>query len=184
MTGIRKLAKVFTKIIEVSHWVATGLVAAVGVLSVAAPELLKYIMDVESLQREQVASVYGFEVVAANPAGEINYTTLLLFALGAVAIFVLMALIFRKLNQVIVSSEGSTPFQQANIRRLRQIGLYSILIPVAGLVMSVLIRLVGGVDAVEISIDLQGFVMGIVVLCLTEFFVHGAELEEQVDGLV
>lgn len=57
-------------------------------------------------------------------------------------------------------------------------------IPVVGLIMSMIIRLAVGVDAVEISIHMDGFIMGIIVLCLTQFFAHGAELEKDVDGLL
>ena len=32
--------------------------------------------------------------------------------------------------------------------------------------------------------DVAGIFMGIIVLCLTQFFVHGAELENDVDGLL
>ena len=35
-----------------------------------------------------------------------------------------------------------------------------------------------------ISIDMGGIFMGIIVLCLTQYFVHGADLEKDVDGLL
>ena len=67
---------------------------------------------------------------------------------------------------------------------MREIGLFSIAVPVIGLFMSFVFRLVTGVDAVENSMDMNGIFMGIVVLCLTQFFVHGAALETDVDGLL
>ena len=36
----------------------------------------------------------------------------------------------------------------------------------------------------EISLDTTGIFMGIIVLCLTQFFAHGVDLEEDVDGLL
>ena len=45
-------------------------------------------------------------------------------------------------------------------------------------------RLVQGLDAVETSVNLYGFSMGIIVLCLTQSFAHGAALEQDVEGLV
>ena len=50
--------------------------------------------------------------------------------------------------------------------------------------MSVVIRLVLGVDTVETSVAFDGFVMGLIVLCLTQFFAHGVELEKDVNGLL
>jgi hypothetical protein len=39
-------------------------------------------------------------------------------------------------------------------------------------------------EVVETSVNMSGIFMGIIVLCLTQFFVHGAELEKDVDGLL
>ena len=49
--------------------------------------------------------------------------------------------------------------------------------------MSIIVRLVAG-DVVEVSVGQSGIFMGIVVLCLTQYFSYGAALEEDVDGLV
>ena len=64
---------------------------------------------------------------------------------------------------------------------LREIGIFCIVVPVIGLVMSAVSRLVLGV---ETSVNLYGFSMGIIVLCLTQSFAHGAALEQDVEGLV
>lgn len=184
MKGINNAAKVAMKILEVGHWVAVGLLALAAVFSVAAPEKLQYVMDTEALKENSEISVYGFEVTAANAAGEINYTAILLFSIGGVIIFTLMAMVFRNLYLIIKKSENSTPFNEDNIRMLKEIGIFSIAVPIVGLIMSIIIRLVVGVDATEISIDQSGVIMGIIVLCLTQYFIHGAELEKDVDGLL
>lgn len=184
MNGIQKSAKIFTKIMEVGHWVAVGLMSAAGILAAVAPQWLKFVMDVESLAEETEVSAYGFAVNAADGAGQINYTTVALFALGATAIFVLMALVFRNLHLIIKRSEKATPFSEENISSLKWISRFAIGIPVVGFVMSAVICLVAGESAAEISMDQSGLVMGIIVLCLTQYFVHGAQLEKEVDGLV
>ena len=56
--------------------------------------------------------------------------------------------------------------------------------PVVGLIMSIVVRLVIGAEAAEISVGQGGIFMGIIVLCLTQYFVYGAELEKDVDGLL
>lgn len=184
MRGIQKAAKIATKIMEVGHWVAVGLMSAVAVLSVVAPQCLKYVMNVEALKAEKEISVYGFEITAANSAGQINYITLLLFAIGATTIFVLMALVFRSLNRIIKNSENSTPFQEDNIQMLKRIGRFCMLVPVVSFVASILIHIVVDADAAEISIDQSSAVMGIIILCLTQYFAHGLKLEQEVDGLL
>ena len=67
---------------------------------------------------------------------------------------------------------------------MREIGIFTIAIPVIGFIMSVIARLVMGSDVAEISIDMGGIFMGIVVLCFTQFFAHGVELENDIDGLL
>ncbi|MEE0898283.1 MAG: hypothetical protein U0L88_11740, partial [Acutalibacteraceae bacterium] len=62
--------------------------------------------------------------------------------------------------------------------------IFAIAIPVIGFIMSVITRLVCGVDFAEIRIDMGGISMGIIVLCFSQFFAHGVELENDVDGLL
>jgi len=50
--------------------------------------------------------------------------------------------------------------------------------------MSIIVRLVLGAEAAEVSNNFSGLVIGIVVLCMTQFFAHGIELEKEVDGLL
>ena len=88
------------------------------------------------------------------------------------------------LEVIFKNSENNTPFQKNNIRIMKEIGIFSIAVPMIGLIMSIIVRLVTGVETAEISIDMSGIFMGIVVLCLTQYFVHGANLEKDVDGLL
>ena len=119
-----------------------------------------------------------------DTTGTTQILTFLLFGIGAVIILILMAMVFRNVHLIFKKSENGTPFQKDNIRMLKEIGIFSITVPVIGLVMSVIIRLVIGVDAVEININQSGLFMGIIVLCLTQYFIYGAELEKDVDGLL
>lgn len=180
MKKLNKTVKIVAKVFEIIHWVAAVLMIAVAVCSTAVSQWLGNFIGMN----ETEVSAYGFEVAIANAVGEVNKTTLLLFAIGAVIIYALVAMIFRNIYLIIKKSESSTPFQKDNIRMLKEIGIFSIAIPVVGLIMSTIIRLAVGVDTTEISVNLDGFVMGIIVLCLTQFFAYGAELEKDVDGLL
>ena len=62
--------------------------------------------------------------------------------------------------------------------------IFAISIPLAGLALSTVCRLILGTDTVETSVRLYGFSMGLVILCLTQFFARGVELEQDVEGLV
>lgn len=67
---------------------------------------------------------------------------------------------------------------------VKEIGIFSIAMPVIGFVMSIITRLVCGVEVAEISVNFSGLMIGLVVLCLTQFFAHGVSLEEDVEGLL
>ena len=116
--------------------------------------------------------------------GNTDMTSFMLFGIGGIIILAVMAMVFRNLHLIFKKSENGTPFQKDNIRMMKEIGIFSIAVPVIGFIMSIIVRLVTGVETAEISIDMGGIFMGIIVLCLTQYFVHGANLEKDVDGLL
>ena len=185
MKKISKLGKVITKILEVFHWVGAALMTAATVCSMVAPGWVKYFVGFDAKECCGAnLEVYGFEVNAPVVNGSADMTSFMLFGIGGIIILVVMAMVFRNLYLIFKKSENATPFQKENVRMMREIGIFSIAVPVVGFIMSVIIRLVTGVETAELSIDMSGIFMGIIVLCLTQFFAHGAELEKDVDGLL
>lgn len=185
MKGINKLGKVVAKILEVFHWVGAALMLSATVCSVAAPNWVKYFVGFDAKDCCGAnLTVYGFEVNAPVVNGKVDMTSFFIFGIGAVIILAVMAMIFRNLHLIFRKSENSTPFQKDNIRMMKEIGFFAISLPVIGFIMSIIVRLITGVETAEISIDMGGIFMGIIVLCITQFFVHGVELEKDVDGLL
>ena len=185
MKGINKLGKIITKILEVFHWVGAALMTAATVCSAVAPDWVKYFVGFDAKECCGAnLDVYGFEVNLPVANGNVDMTAFLIFGIGAVIILVVMAMVFRNLHLIFKKSENGTPFQKDNIRMMKEIGIFAIAVPVIGLIMSIIVRLVTGVETAEISIDMGGIFMGIIVLCLTQYFVHGADLEKDVDGLL
>lgn len=181
-TSIKTITKIITKILEIGHWVGAALMACIAVCSKALPQKLSYFIDTKSFETE--ISSYGFEVRIINSAGEIDFNALCLYAVGSIIIFSLMAMIFRNIYLIIKRSENETPFCKDNIRMFREIGIFSISVPIISLIMSIIITLVIGHDAAENSVNADGFIMGIIIFCLSEFFVYGAKLEKDVNGLL
>ena len=185
MKGIITVGKIVTKILEVFHWVGAVLMTAATVCSAAAPNWVKYFVGFDAKECCGAnLEVYGFEVNAPVVNGNADMTSFMLFGIGATVILAVMAMVFRNLHLIFKKSENGTPFQKDNIRMMKEIGIFTIAVPVIGLIMSIIVRLVTGIETAEISIDLGGIFMGIIVLCLTQYFVHGAELEKDVDGLL
>lgn len=182
---IAGMAKAVTKIVEVFHWVAVVLMIAATVCSAVAPSAVNYFVGFDAKESCGAdLSVYGFEINAAVTDGQIDMRTFLMFGISAVLILSLMAMIYRNLHLIIKKSEDTSPFQTDNVRMFREIGIFAISVPVIGFIMSVISRIVLGVDMAEISVSYSGFVIGIVVLCITQFFAQGIELEQDVDGLL
>ena len=185
MKGLNKLGKIVTKILEVFHWVGTALMLAATVCSVVAPKWVGYFVSFDGKECCGAnLEVYGFEINAPVVGGNVDMSFFLLFGIGATLILAVMAMVFRNLHLIFKKSENASPFQKDNIRMMREIGIFAIAVPVIGFIMSVIVRLATGVETAEISIDTVGIFMGIIILCLTQFFVHGAELEKDVDGLL
>lgn len=185
MKGIITVGKIVTKILEVFHWVGVALMTAATVCSAAAPNWVKYFVGFDAKECCGAnLEVYGFEVNAPVVNGNADMTSFMLFGIGATVILAVMAMVFRNLHLIFKKSENGTPFQKDNIRMMKEIGIFTIAVPVIGLIMSIIVRLVTGIETAEISIDLGGIFMEIIVLCLTQYFVHGAELEKDVDGLL
>ena len=185
MKKINKLGKVLTRIIEICHWVGAALMIAATVCLAVAPKWVGSFVTFESAECcGAYLEVYGFEINAPTVDGMVDRTLFIIFCIGAVIILSVMAMIFRNLYLIFQRSENATPFLKDNVRLMREIGIFTIAIPVIGLMMSIIARLVGGADSAEFSIDMSGVLMGIIVLCLTQFFAHGVELESDVDGLV
>ena len=180
---IVKAAKFITKLSEIGHWMTAALMLAAGIYSFADRTFLADALS-ESLRTGRMdLGVCGFEFSVPTANG-IDMRAAFLFFFASVVLLSLMAMIFRNLYLIIRRSENSTVFQADNIRMLREIGILAISIPLVGLALSTVCRLIFGADTVETSVRLYGFSMGLVVLCLTQFFARGVELEKDVEGLV
>ena len=184
MKSISKLGLFVSKFLEILHFIVAGLMVVTGISSVVATDSLKKILSAGAVENGSHLETYGFEVNVINAMGNVDMTLFLIFCIGAAVILTLFALVFRNVNLILKGAEKETPFQKKNIRHLKQIGFMVLAVPVLGVLFQGICFGVVGVDHVEISVDLGSFVLGILILCLTQIFAHGAKLEEDVDGLL
>lgn len=188
MKSVNRAAIILTKILEVLHWFTAAVMAVVLIASAASANWLEEILQKGSGTLGDSLTTYGFEMNVLYSDGKINMTAILLFSICAVIILLLMAMVFRNVNLILKTtlgktkfSKGQTPFQKDNTRMVREIGIFFISVPVISFVMSVISRAVLGIDNVEISVDFQNLIIGIIVLCLSQSFAYGNELQEQAD---
>lgn len=184
MKNVLKATKIIAKILEIVHWFAAVSMALIAFCTFTTPQWRNLIVMDPGASQPWMSAVYGFEATLTDASGQLSLTALCLAAIGAAVIYGLVAMIFRNINLIMGRSEKGSPFQGYNIQMMREIGFFSIAIPVAGLVMSVIIRLVMGPGAARATMHPDSFVTGIIVLILTQFFVYGAQLAKELDGLL
>lgn len=183
MKGISKISMVILKILEVVHWIGSVSMIVAFILSLAGNAGIRNAVEFSGSEGDTMLNTYGFEVSFIDSTGVPNLKAIALFALGAVFILSLMAMVFRNAYLIIKKSKNTTPFQKDNIRMVREIGIFTIAVPIIALIMSAVIHLVFG-DGIETSVRFDSAVMGIVALALTNVFAYGMELQNDVDGLL
>ena len=182
MKRLNKATRILAKLVEVGHWVGATAMVVVMVLSL--------LMGANVVQNVSLAdfgaslTTYGFDVMIVNEAGQVDLTALRLFCVGAAVILGLMAMVFRNIYLIMKVSATATPFQRDNVRRIREMGIFLLSVPLVGLVMSGVARLVMDPELVETSVGMSSFMTGLVVLCLSQFFAQGVALEAETEGLL
>lgn len=194
MKNINKITMVVAKVIEIIHWIGVFCSSILFIFSIVAKDKLVSIIENQISIYDAELSTYGFDVTVVTSTGEINMISVTLFCVGAIIILSLMAMVFRNIYLIIKTLRGenkfteiTTPFQKDIIRMLKEIGIFSISIPVVSLILSIIIcalSILNSIDGTEITVNLQGFIIGLISFSLTNIFTYGAELEKDVDGLL
>ena len=183
MKSINKISMVVLKFLEVAHWIGSISMIVVFAFSLANASVIRNIVEMSGLEADAALITYGFEVSVIDKLGALNLKAVALFALGSVFIIALMAMVFRNAYLIIKKSKNITPFQKDNIRMVREIGIFSIVIPIIALIMSSIIHFVFNSE-IETSVRFDSIVIGIIALALTNVFSYGIELQNDVDGLL
>lgn len=192
MKRFNSVALVLSKILEIVHWIGCAGMIMLFIASIAAKESVsEAISRYMPLKYGAEPSVYGFSIVAADSEGRILPVSITVFSIGAIIILSLMAMVFRNAYLIFKTSKGKTrlangetPFQKDITRMVREIGIFYISVPIVGLVMSIIARIVIGAEIVETSVSMGGIVTGILIICLSQVFAYGTQLQDDMDGLL
>lgn len=186
-TTLIKGTYIIAKIMEVGNWILGIVLLAGAILVTANPEMLALAHDVF----EGTVNVYGFEVGLFNCNGVfLNGMLQAVFIIGAL-VSGLMAMVFRDIYLIgrftlgqTRYAKGTTPFQPDNVRMIREIGIFAIAVPLVQYLGSVILRIIFGADADISGFAYMGFVFGIAMLCLSQVFAYGVQLQQDTDGLI
>ena len=181
MKSLNKFVKWISKIFEIVFLTEDLIMIIILILSAFSKNTINNLV--------KNGMVYGrFEIFTniplLNSKGISIENAVILAALSQIIFFSFLAMIFRNIYIIFKNSEKNSPFVTDNVKLIKQIGLFAIIMPIVRTIVSVIGRLIIGVHNLDFSISLESMVFGITVLCLSHFFAYGAQLQEDVDGLL
>lgn len=181
MKDTNKITKVTAKVCEVLCWLCSaGLAAALAALIFAKSAVESFILA--GLDSGNLTVMHAdFPVLDGN--GSLSFGALSIALAGGLICSGLVAMMFRNVYLILKKSEKESPFAKDNVRMVREIGIFSIAIPVVQIVAATIAAVVGGGTA-NITVNPFVPVFGLIMLCLSRIFSYGASLERDVDGLV
>ena len=183
MADINKITKVISKVLEIVFIAGAIGMVVMGIvcLFVDLPE--GTITDRSMINNcGMVISAVGLSTDKAAEVLGVGY-------LFSAVIYALLALIFRNVFLIVKTAEGGTwfskgktPFQEDNVRMVREIGIFSIAIFLVGFVATCVVSFMA--EDVETSNNLFMLIIGVLAICLSKMFEYGKELQEAEDGLI
>lgn len=185
--GLNKAGKIISKICEVFHWVGAVIALVSAAVCFIAPNSASGKVFIDGLNGG--APCYGMNVEFATINGATAGAT---FVVAAVMVSI-MAMVFRNANLCLKLADGetkhakgATPFQPDVQRMIREMGIFMIASFVVALIGTIIISAVaaGTGCSIETSTNFEMVIFGILMLCLSQMFTRGIELESEVEGLI
>lgn len=173
-----KAGKILTKIAEIMGYCGMVLCAALLIWGLISSDTVMDAYDSGNV------TIYGSDIDLEDPQLKHPMAAFSVMLLTGVVSSAMMALTFRRANGIIAKAIEGTPFQACTVKWMKEIGYLAILAPIVGFVGSLIAFLAGGLPTGEVVLNLDGFIMGILILCLTQVFAYGANLQQDVDGLL
>lgn len=184
-----RLTLILAKIAEVLHWCLAGVMLIGAFATIIQPVPFTEWVRHTILHGETTLSCYGFGAAIANTDGTPQPTMIIFFALGSAIVLALMAMIFRNVYLILKTAKGktwfakgNTPFQQNIVRMFREIGIFFIAVSVMSVISEIVVNFAGG--ELTTGFNYLSCFIGLVFLCISQFFNYGTRLEKDLDGLV
>lgn len=187
--NLNRITKIVSKVCEVIFFISSLVMVAAAIFSFVTPQ--KFGQFLLKSVGNGVIATNGFEIMIADSNGALIPGAVKIFCFAGIFTMLCMTMIFRNIYLIVKTCEGNTwfskgktPFQKDVVRMVREIGIFSIMIPVIGFIMSIIARIILGTDLCETSVQIIGIAMGIAMICFSRIFAYGIKLEEEVKGLI
>ncbi|SDB40471.1 Protein of unknown function [Pseudobutyrivibrio sp. YE44] len=174
---LRNITAVLAKVMEIILWVAVVFVT-IGAIAIFAlrDKVSEEYFETNSFTATNFNGL-DFELNASNFA-----PAMVGILVSAAILAVLMAFMFRYVNQIFNKTNTSSPFADANVVLVKRIGYIAIAIPVVKLIANIILGFIA--DNLSLGFEFSEVLFGLIVLCLSQYFAYGATLEKDVDGLL
>ncbi len=191
---MNKAVIIISKILEISHWVGCALMIAITIVFASGcTTFAPFLSDVTKSSSH--VDLYGYSLSTVN-GGSIPNGALVLFFVTGIFVMTLMAMVFRYIYLIFKTaegktkiSEGVTPFQQPIVNMIHRVGILCIAVPaiefIASLITQIMTTTIGGAyETLETYVQFGMIIFGMVIVCLSQFFAKGVELQKDTEGLV
>ncbi len=169
-----KAGKIITIVMEIIAIIGAVLGLSVVVMAFVNPQLLL---------ENGTFNINGIDITKPLHLIENPSLPMALVFLTGVVTMSITALMVHRMHGIIVETMAGRPFQPCTVKWMKQIGYCAVAVPLVGAVMSIVAMLIS-VDGLHATLDVSGLLMGVLVLCLTQVFAYGLELQKDVDGLL
>ena len=189
MADIYKITEVISKIIHIVCIIgAVGtLIGGVALIALDGSDLVKDDNIFED--DDHIVDACGMIVSTAFVSADEQYKATGAALIVCAVLYGLLAMVFRNIYLIVRTarggtwfSKGETPFQDDNIRMVREIGIFLIAMYIVQLVGTGIVHLVA--SNVESSTSMLVLFLGIVMICLSKIFEYGKSLEDNQEGLI
>lgn len=171
---LRNLTAILSKIIEIFAWLVAAL-CVIALILVLTGFSLNSLENSTSLSLSIIGVGADFVATDTMPIA----VTLLIVSIITCT---LVAIMFRNINLIFKKRNTDSPFDESNINRIKLIGFIALATPVVRIFGNIILGFF--TDIYHVDIQLGEFIMGLIILCLAQYFAYGASLEKDIDGLL
>ena len=213
MKAINRAALITAKIIEIVHWImASAWLCILVIILTQGQSLFGQVTPLGKLFTTNVyakgldyaysdINVYGLTVINTSEISDKFVSTgreldkmeqeihlfhidaIIVYCIGCMLMFILVALILNSVFRIIrIASKKRSPFQKKIVNRIRMIGICFFGMSAVSTVTSLIAGIMTG--SIHLCPGIEYIILGIFMLCLTVYFRHGIQLEEDAEGLI
>jgi hypothetical protein len=176
--SLMKVTTVLAKVFEILLWIGDAAMIICLIASAAYENVISSF--IQTGIDDGTITISGFSAQILAQDGSIIMPLLRIAFIAGIVTFGFGAMICRNIYQIFKSE---TPFTKDTVRLVREIGIFAISAPAVQIILSIIIGIVSR-NTIEVSVDMVAVFMGLVVLCMSQIFQYGANLQDDVDGLL